>query len=178
MLKKTEIDTDRLNLAITNHSNTVSEIKSHRAELVNLQNQIKELDDEITKLGTQLKDFDLNNHSIGIAEIKSFAQQKLKTQYELESLAEVRDGLKKKLPILERDYGYLDSTSESEKKRACWGVVYDGLLKAIDNESIKQLIIVGIASGRSERTVMSDLDLTTIDYRRLESLTKQFGIPV
>lgn len=178
MIKKTDIDIERLNLAIADHSNTVSEIKSHRAELVNLQNQIKELDDEITKLGTQLKDFDLNNHSIGIAEIKSFAQQKLKTQYELESLAEVRDGLKKKLPILERDYGYLDSTSESEKKRACWGVLYDGLLKAIDTESLKQLVVVGVASGRSERSIMNDLNLTTIEYERLDALVKQFNIPV
>lgn len=178
MLKKTDIDIDRLNLAITDHSNTVSEIKSHRAELVNLQNQIKELDDEITKLGSQLKDFDLNNHSIGIADIKSFAQQKLKTQYELESLAEVRDGLKKKYPIMERDYSYLDSTSESEKKRVCWGVLYDGLLKAIDTESLKQLVVVGVASGRSERSIMNDLNLTTIEYERLDALVKQFNIPV
>lgn len=177
MIKKTEIDTDRLALAIEDHSNTVSEIKSHRAELVNLQTQIKELDDEITKLGTQLKDFDLNNHSIGIADIKSFAQQKLKTQYELESLAEVRDGLKKKYPTLERDYSMLDATSENEAKRACWRVLYDGLLKSIDTESLKQLIVVGVASGKHERNVIADLELG-IEYQRLEALAKQFQIPV
>ena len=172
------VDADRLNLAIADHSNTVSEIKSHRSELANLQTQIKELDDEITKLGSQLKDFDLNNHSIGIADIKSFAQQKLKTQYEIESLAEVRDELKKKYPIMERDYSYLDSTSESEKRRACWNVLYNGLLKSIDTEALKQLIVVGVASGRSERMVMNDLNLNTIEYERLDALIKQFGIPV
>lgn len=177
MLKKTEIDTDRLNLAITDHSNTVSEVKSHRVELENLQAQIKELDSEIAKLGLQLKDYDLNKDAIGIAEIKSFAQQKLKTQYELESLAEVRDGLKKKLPTLERDYSMMDATSENEAKRNCWRVLYDGLLKSIDTESLKQLIVVGVASGKHERNVIADLELG-IEYQRLEALAKQFNIPV
>ena len=177
MIKKTDIDIERLNLAIADHSNTVSEVKSHRVELENLQTQIKELDSEITRLFMQSRDSDLNSHSIGIADIKSFAQQKLKTQYEIKALTEVRDGLKKKLPTLERDYSMLDATSENEAKRSCWRVLYDGLLKSIDTESLKQLIVVGVASGKHERNVIADLELG-IEYQRLEALAKQFNIPV
>ena len=176
-MKESVVDLDRMNLAIADHAATVAGIAAHRTELANLQTQIGELDSEITKLGIQLKDFDLNKDAIGIADIKAYAQEKLRIQYELEALAEVRDGLKKQYPVLERDYNLLDVITESDEKRHCWSVLYDGLLKAIDTESLKQLIVVGVASGRHERSVIADLGLS-IEYPRLEALAKQFRIPV
>ena len=176
-MRKLEIDMERLALAIADHAKAVSDKKAHRIELENLQTQIRELDDEITRLGIELKSFDLNKDAIGITEIKSFAQKKLKIQYELESLAEVRDALKKKLPIMQRDYSSLDAVSEETAIKGCWTVLYDGLKKSIDVESIKQLLIVGVAAGMSEKMVMDDLNLT-VEYERLEPLIKQFCIPV
>lgn len=176
-IKPDLIDRDQLNLAIADHAKTVVDIAAHRTELANLQTQINELDSEITKLGIQLKDFDLNKDMIGIADIKAYAQEKLRIQFELEALAEVRDGLKKQYPVLERDYSRLDSMTESDEKRHCWAVLYDGLLKAIDTESLKQLIVVGVASGKHEKNVIADLGLS-IEYPRLEALAKQFKIPV
>ena len=178
MIKKTDIDIERLNLAIADHSNTVSEIKSHRAELVNLQNQIKELNVEIISIQSLLKDFDLANNSIAIEDIKDFANRKYRAKLEVETLSEIRDELKKKYPVMERDYARLDSITEIDCKRHCWGVLYDGLLKSIDIESLKQLIVVGIAAGKHETSVIDDLRLSSVEYQRLEALAKQFNIPV
>ena len=178
MIKKTDIDIERLNLAIADHSNTVSEIKSHRAELVNLQNQIKELNVEIISIQSLLKDFDLANNSIAIEDIKDFANRKYRAKLEAETLSEIRDELKKKYPVMERDYARLDSITEIDCKRHCWGVLYDGLLKSIDIESLKQLIVVGIAAGKHETSVIDDLRLSSVEYQRLEALAKQFNIPV
>ncbi len=108
-MKKSEIDTERLALALADHAKTVAEVSAHKAELASLQSQINELDHEINDLGIQLRGFDVSN-SVAIKDIKAFAQQKLKTQYEIEALTKVRDELKKKYPSLERDYGYLDRT--------------------------------------------------------------------
>lgn len=176
-MKKIEtIDMERLALAIADHAKTVAEVVAHKSELVNLQEQIKELDYEINDLGIQLRSFDVNN-SVSIKDIKALAQQKLKTQYEIEALTKVRDELKKKYPSLERDYGYLDVVSVSDSKRFCWSILYDGLLKSIDTEPLKQLIAVGVANGRDERMVMSDLNLT-VEYERLSALAKQFNLPM
>lgn len=176
-MKKIEtIDMERLALAIADHEKKVAEVVAHKAELVNLQEQIKELDNEINDLGIQLRSFDVNN-SVSIKDIKALAQQKLKTQYEIEALTKVRDELKKKYPSLERDYGYLDVVSVSDSKRFCWSILYDGLLKSIDVEPLKQLIAVGVANGRDERMVMSDLNLS-VEYERLDALAKQFNLPM
>lgn len=176
-MKKIEtIDMERLALAIADHAKTVAEVVAHKSELANLQEQIKELDHEINDLGIQLRSFDVNN-SVSIKDIKALAQQKLKTQYEIEALTKVRDELKKKYPSLERDYGYLDVVSVSDSKRFCWSILYDGLLKSIDVEPLKQLIAVGVANGRDERMVMSDLNLT-VEYERLSALAKQFNLPM
>ena len=171
------VESDRLALAIDDHAAVVSEKKAHRIELENLGNQIKELNAEIAGIQSLLKDFDLANNSIAISDIKDFANRKYRAKLEVETLSEVRDGLKKKLPVMERDYGHIDSVSEIDSKRFCWSVLYDGLLSAIDVEPIKQLLVVGITSGRSERSIMNDLNLT-VEYQRLESLAKQFGLPV
>ena len=133
---------------------------------------------EIAGIQSLLKDFDLANDSIAISDIKDFANRKYRAKLEVETLCEVRDELKKKYPVMERDYGYLDSTSEQEAVRKCWSVLYDGLLRSIDVEPIKQLLAVGVAAGKHERSVMSDLNIATIEYQRLEPLVKQFGIPV
>jgi len=171
------VDRDRLALALADHAKTVSDIKSHRIELENLQGQIKTLNAEISSIQLLVRDFDLATNSISMDEIKDFANRKYRARLELETLIEVRDELKKRYPVMERDYSYLDSTSETDAKRFCWSVLYDGLLSAVDVEPIKQLIVVGVASGRHEKSVMNDLGLT-IDYQRLESLAKQFQIPV
>lgn len=167
---------ERLALAIAEYDKAVADTQAHKVELANAQSQVIELDDEITKLSTQLKDFDLN-HSTVIADIRAFAQQKSKTQYEIDALVKVRDELKNKYPKMERDYSYLDTVSVGETKRHCWSVLYDGLLKAIDTEPLKQLIAVGVSAGLHERMVMSDLNLT-VEYERLDALAKQFGLPV
>ena len=175
-MKKIEtIDMERLALAIADHKKTVAEVVAHNAELANLQAQIKELDHEINDLGIQLRSFDVNN-SVAIKDIKAFAQQKLKTQYEIEALVKVRDELNKKYPSLERDYGYLDTVTVSGSKRFCWSILYDGLLKSIDTEPLKQLLAVGVAKGINERMVMSDLNLS-VEYERLSALAKQFNLP-
>ena len=161
---------------IADHKKTVAEVVAHKAELVNLQEQIKEIDHEINDLGIQLRNFDVNN-SVAIKDIKAFAQQKLKTQYEIEALTKVRDELNKKYPSLERDYGYLDTVTVSGSKRFCWSILYDGLLKSIDTEPLKQLLAVGVATGLNERMVMSDLNLS-VEYERLDALAKQFNLPV
>lgn len=173
-----KVDADRLALALADHAAIVSEKKAHRLELENLQNQIKELNVEIISIQSLLKDFDLANNSIAIEDIKDFANRKYRAKLEVETLCEVRDELKKKYPVMERDYGYLDSTSEQEAVRKCWSVLYDGLLKSIDVEPIKQLLAVGVAAGKHERSVMSDLNIATVEYQRLEPLARQFGIPV
>ena len=167
----------RLAAAIADHDKTVAEVSAHKAELVNLQTQINELDSEITKLGTQLKDFDLANNSIVIEGIKDFANRKYRAKLEIETLSEIRDELKKKLPKMERDYSYLDTVSVSDSKRFCWSVLYDGLLKSIDVEPLKQLLAVGVAAGRHERSVMLDLNLT-VEHSRLDALVKQFNLPI
>ena len=167
---------DRLALAIADHKKTVAEVVAHKAELANLQEQIKELDHEINDLGIQLRSFDINN-SVAIKDIKAFAQQKLKTQYEIEALVKVRDELSKKYPGLERDYGYLDTVTVSGSKRFCWSILYDGLLKSIDTEPLKQLLAVGVATGLHERMVMSDLNLS-VEYERLDALAKQYNLPM
>ena len=75
-MKKIEtIDMERLALAIADHKKTVAEVVAHKTELANLQSQINELDEEIAKLGLQLKDFDLNKSTV-IADIRAFAQNK------------------------------------------------------------------------------------------------------
>ena len=175
-MKKIEIDMERLALAIADHKKTVAEVVAHKAELANLQEQIKELDHEINDLGIQLRSFDINN-SVAIKDIKAFAQRKLKTQYEIEALVKVRDELSKKYPGLERDYGYLDTVTVSGSKRFCWSILYDGLLKSIDTEPLKQLLAVGVATGLNERMVMSNLNLS-VEYERLDALAKQFNLPV
>ncbi len=177
-MKKIEtIDTERLALALADHKKTVAEVVAHKAELANLQVQINELDEEIAKLGLQLKDFDLACNSIVIEGIKDFANRKYRAKLEIETLSEIRDELKKKLPKMERDYSYLDTVSVSDSKRFCWSVLYDGLLKSIDVEPLKQLLAVGVATGRHERSVMSDLNLT-VEYSRLDALVKQFNLPI
>ena len=176
-MKKIEtIDTERLALALADHAKTVAEVVAHKTELASLQEQIKELDREINDLGIQLRNFDVSN-SVAIKDIKAFAQQKLKTQYEIEALTKVRDELNKKFPKLERDYGYLDVVTVSDSKRFCWSILYDGLLKSIDTEPLKQLLAVGVAAGRHERSVMDDLKLT-VEHERLSSLVKQFNLPI
>ncbi len=172
------VDLDRLSLAIDDHAKTVSDIKSHRLELENLQGQIKELNAEISSIQLLVRDFDLANNSISMGELKDFANRKHRAKLELETLIEVRDELKKRYPVMERDYSYLDSTSERDAKRFCWSVLYDSLLSAIDVEQIKQLIVVGVAAGWQEKAVLTDLGLMTVEYQRLESLAKQFSIPV
>ncbi len=172
------VDNDRLALALADHGKVISDAKAHRIELSNLQGQIKELNTEIVSIQSLLKDFDLANNSIAIEDIKDFANRKHHAKLEVETLSEIRDELKKKYPVMERDYGYIDSTSESEAKRRCWSILYEGLLKAIDVEPIKQLIAVGVAAGKHERSVMNDLNIATIEYQRLEPLVKQFGLPV
>ena len=167
---------DRLALAIADHKKSFAEVVAHKAELANLQEQIKELDHEINDLGIQLRSFDINN-SVAIKDIKAFAQQKLKTQYEIEALVKVRDELSKKYPGLERDYGYLDTVTVSGSKRFCWSILYDGLLKSIDTEPLKQLLAVGVATGLHERMVMSDLNLS-VEYERLDALAKQYNLPM
>ena len=132
------VESDRLALAIDDHAAVVSEKKAHRIELENLGNQIKELNAEIAGIQSLLKDFDLANNSIAISDIKDFANRKYRAKLEVETLAEVRDELKKKLPQMERDYGRFDATSEQDAVRKCWYVIYDGLFKSIDVEPIKQ----------------------------------------
>ncbi len=176
-MKKIEIDMERLALALADHKKTVAEVVAHKAELANLQAQINELDEEIAKLGLQLKDFDLANNSIVIEDIKDFANRKYRAKLEIETLSEIRDELKKKLPKMERDYSYLDTVSVSDSKRFCWSVLYDGLLKSIDTEPLKQLLAVGVAAGRHERSVMLDLNLT-VEHSRLDALVKQFNLPI
>lgn len=166
---------ERLALALADHAKTVAEVSAHKTELANLQEQIIELDNEINDLGIQLRNFDVNN-SVAIKDIKAFAQQKLKTQYEIEALTKVRDELNKKYPKLERDYGYLDVVTVSDSKRFCWSILYDGLLKSIDVEPLKQLLAVGVAAGRHERSVLDDIKLT-VEHERLSSLVKQFNLP-
>ena len=176
-MKKIEtIDMERLALAIADHKKTVAEVVAHKAELVNLQEQIKELDEEIAKLGLQLKDFDLACNSIVIEDIKDFASRKYRAKLEVETLSEIRNELKKKLPVMERDYSYIDSVSVSGSKRFCWSILYDGLLKSIDTEPLKQHLALGVATGLHERTVMSDLNLS-VEYERLDALAKQFNLP-
>ena len=172
------VDADRLALALADHAAIVSEKKAHRLELENLQNQIKELNVEIISIQSLLKDFDLANNSIAIEDIKDFANRKYRAKLEAETLSEIRDELKKKYPVMERDYARLDSITEIDCKRHCWGVLYEGLLKSIDTESLKQLIVVGVAAGKHETSVINDLKLTTpVEYQRLEALAKQFNLP-
>ena len=172
------VDADRLNLALADHAKTVSDAKAHRIEIENLGNQIKELNAEIAGIQSLLKGFDLASDSIAIEDIKDFATRKHRARLEVETLCEVRDELKKKYPVMERDYGYIDSVSEMDAKRFCWSILYDGMLRAIDVEPIKQLLAVGVAAGKHERSVMSDLNIATVEYQRLEPLVKQFGLPV
>jgi hypothetical protein len=172
------VDRDRLSLALADHAKTVSDMKAHRFELENLQGQIKELNAEISNIQSLIKDFDLANNSISMNELKDFANRKHRAKLELETLIEVRDELKKRYPVMERDYGFIDSTSETDAKRFCWSVLYDGLLSAIDSEPVKQLIAVGAAAGWPATAVIADLGLATVEYRRLESLAKQFSVPV
>ncbi len=172
-----KVDADRLALALADHAAIVSEKKAHRLELENLQNQIKELNVEIISIQSLLKDFDLANNSIAIEDIKDFANRKYRAKLEVETLSEIRDELKKKYPVMERDYSRLDSITEIESKRYCWKVLYEGLLQSIDIESLKQLIVVGIAAGKHESNVIDDLKLGSIEYQRLEALAKQFNLP-
>ena len=168
------IDREKLNQAIVDHAQVLSDMKIHKTELDNIQSQINELNSEIDKAQLALGDFDLANNSIG--EIKEFAARKYRAKLELETFIDIRDELQRKLPPLERDHARLDSINEIESKRYCWRVLYEGLLKSIDIESLKQLIVVGVAAGKHESSVISDLNLT-VEYPRLESLAKQFNLP-
>ena len=169
------IDREKLNQAIIDHAQVLSDMKAHKTELDNIQSQINELNTEIDKAQLALGDFDLANNSIG--EIKEFAARKYRAKLELETFIDIRDELQRKFPPLERNYSQLDSLTEIESKRHCWGVLYDGLLKSIDIESLKQLIVVGIAAGKHETSVIDDLKLGSIEYQRLEALAKQFNLP-
>lgn len=169
------IDREKLNQAIVDHAQVLSDIKVHKTELDNIQSQINELNTEIDKAQLALGDFDLANNSIG--EIKEFAARKYRAKLELETFIDIRDELQRKLPPLERDYSRLDSITEIESKRYCWKVLYEGLLQSIDIESLKQLIVVGIAAGKHETSVIDDLRLSSVEYQRLEALAKQFNLP-
>ncbi len=169
------IDREKLNQAVIDHAQVLADMKTHKTELDNIQSQINELDVEIVNAHLALRDFDLGNNSIG--EIKEFAAGKYRAKLELETFIEIRDDLQKKLPTHERNYSQLDSLAEIESKRHCWGVLYDGLLKSIDIESLKQLIVVGIAAGKHEISVIDDLKLTPVEYQRLELLGEQFNLP-
>ena len=169
------IDREKLNQAIVDHAQVLADMKVHKTELDNIQSQINELNTEIDKAQLALGDFDLANNSIG--EIKEFAARKYRAKLELETFIDIRDELQRKLPSLERDYARLDSITEIESKRYCWKILYEGLLQSIDTEALKQLIVVGVAAGKHDTSVIDDLKLSSVEYQRLEALAKQFNLP-
>lgn len=177
MVNKVAVNQDKLKAAIADHAQTVSDVKAHRQEITFMQQQLHELNTEITQLNTRLKEISLAADSIDINDIKRFSEMKMKISYEIEALSEVRDDLKKRIPVLERDYSRLDATVENDAKRDCWRVIYEALFESFPIDLLQELIVVGVACGKHESKVIADLNIS-VDYRRLEALAKQFSIPV
>ena len=56
-------------------------------------------------------------------------------------------------------------------------MIYEAALSQVDKDSLQQLITLGVATGKGKDTVLGDLKLF-VDHKRLEPLSKQFGIPI
>ena len=174
-----KVEADRLALAIADHAKAVSEKKAHRIELDNLGTQIKELNTEIAGIQSLLKDFDLANDSIAIEDIKDFANRKYRARLEVETLSEVRDGLKAKYESMERFYTESDSATIQTAADSCWSIVYRSLFNSVDVELLKKLMAVGSRVGKYDKMIINELNLLNpVEYDLLEPLAKQYGIPV
>lgn len=172
-MKKVEIDNSRLAQAIADYSRAVSTTKSHRQNRFNSESQLQEIDGEIVRLQRLIKDLDFQDN-IGLADIKKFAEQKLKFQTELGMLETAREGLGKRLRT---DTSYSDVLDEIGAKQGCWRVLYDSLFKTLDVESLRELIAVGLKADIAKETTLTDLNLDA-DSIQLDALAKQFGIPL
>ena len=172
------VDRDRLTQAVADHRQAVADKEVHHVELNNLQTQIRELTVEIVRLQSLMRDFELANDSIDLEDIRDFANRKQRANHELETLIEVRDKLKLKYEPLERDYYYNDSISIQSSINSCWLIVYDGLLKSVDNELLEQLFAVGAKIGKYDKLVINDMNLMNpVKSELLEPLAQQYGIP-
>lgn len=176
-MAKLNVDLDNLKLAIENRNQTIADIAAHNAELERMRTQLKEIDAELVSNSIRMKDFETAHHSIGIDGLKAHIDAKLRTQYEAEGFALMRDSLIKAIREKERDGDYIYCSSEKEATRTCWGVIYEAALSQIDKDSLQQLVAIGVATGKTKDTVLSDLKLY-VDHKRLEPLSKQFGIPI
>ena len=172
-MKKVEIDNSRLAQAITDYSAAVSTTKSHRQNRFNSESQLQEIDGEIVRLQRLIKDLDFQD-ATGIADLKRFATEKSKLRSEIEVLGTAREALTKKLRV---DTSYSDALNEIGAKQGCWRVIYDGMLKTLDIEPLRELIAVGLKADVAKETTLTDLNLDA-DSIQLDALAKQFNLPM
>ena len=175
--KSNIVDMNRLRDGIDDHSHAVSTVKKHRMQLNTLSDNIRTLDVEITDLQRQVNDRRNANNLIDLEDIKNFSRQSASIQLDIDALIDARDKLKVTLKQKGRDYSVLDIYAESDSMTACWGVLYDGLLKSIDVEPLSQLITLGTMVNKPIKSVIEDLNLV-IDTRQLEAFAKQYNLPV
>ena len=159
---------------------TAKELSSkHREELSAMQQQIDDYSTEITRLHSLVREFDVGNDPLGIVDVKNFVRMKLQAKEELEILSGIKEKLEKKYRDSERSYAYQDAESERNAVKDCWGVIYTSLLSVVDIQSVKELIVVGIAYGMNQKMVFENLGLHEyIDYDLIYPIAKKYGINV
>jgi hypothetical protein len=74
--------------------------------------------------------------------------------------------------------GIGDFYDKLSAQRACYRVIYDGLLKAFNRESLNQLFAAGMACDMTTNEVIEGLKGEgESDIRHLQCFIEQFGLP-
>lgn len=167
------VDRERLAAALADHRKAVDDLEARRLELTNLRKRINEVGSEIANLEQSIM-VKPNMSGMSIDQIKFYADRMLVTQNQVNALVDVQTGLEMTArDMLDERYSML---TISGAKDAIWYCIYEGLLSAIDKDALEQLLAAGAMVNKSERNVLLDLSMTA-DYRRIEKIIKEFGLP-
>ena len=168
---------------------TAKELSSkHREELAALQGEINECNAEINNRQSLIDEFKSlsegfnDNNPVNIVDVKKFVKMKFSArdaQDELEILYGIKSKLVEKYFKMEKSYSYHDAELERNAVSDCWRVLYTSFLSVFDAQALKELIVIGCASGLNHRMVTENVGLHEyIDHDLLRPFAAKYGIPI
>lgn len=160
----------------------------HREELAALQGEINECNAEINNRQSLIDEFKSlsegfnDNNPVNIVDVKKFVKMKFSArdaQDELEILYGIKSKLVEKYFKMEKSYSYHDAELERNAVSDCWRVLYTSFLSVFDAQALKELIVIGCASGMNQRMVTENVGLHEyIDHDLMRPIAKKYGIPI
>lgn len=166
------VDMDKLKAALADHAKAIRDREAFFKDLNGLRDRTAELDSAIMDIEAQMSDNP--GADLDISQIKDFADEQSRLQNQISALVKIRASVEKQIKQADER---VFTCSIQDSKSTIWRTLYDGLLSAVDRESLEKLFIAATMIGKPDMAVIRDLALSN-DSRLFDAMIKQFGIPV